>query len=182
MDEVKSPSRRQDHRDLKIRPVRPEDAEALNEVRRQPRVMEFTLAMPSETITFNRKFIEDLGPDDHAMVAEVAGRLVGAASLHVKHGKLRHSAELGIIVHDEFQGQGIGRALMGALLDLADNYLGLVRVELEVTADNERAIGLYKSLGFQTEGRKAKAVFRGGQYVDLLVMSRVRELGPLRDA
>jgi len=77
-------------------------------------------------------------------------------------------------VHDQFQGRGIGRKLLEALLDVADNYLGLVRVELEVMPDNERAIHLYESVGFEHEGRKRKAIFRGGQHIDGLMMARLR--------
>ena len=160
--------------DAVIRPVRAEDVEAINEIRRQPGVVAFTLAMPSERIVDNQRFVDGLGPDDHLLVAELKGRARGMAGLHVKRGKLRHSAELGMGVHDEFQGRGLGRLLLAALLDLADNHLGLVRVELEVLADNARAVALYERSGFEHEGRKRKAVYRRGQYDDLLVMSRLR--------
>lgn len=160
--------------ELTIRPVRAEDAEAVNRIRRQPGVMEFTMGMPSERIAQNREFIERLGPDDHVLVAEVDGRVVGMAGLHVGRGRQRHAASLGIMVDEALHGRGIGRALMEALLDLADNHLGLVRVELEVFADNARAIHLYETLGFRTEGRKRKAVLRRGEFIDVLVMGRIR--------
>jgi putative acetyltransferase len=65
---------------------------------------------------------------------------------------------------------------MEALLDLADNTLGLKRVELDVITDNAAAIHLYESLGFEREGIKRCALFRGGVFVDLLMMGRIREL------
>ncbi len=158
-----------------IRPVRIEDADQINELRRQPNVMEYTLGLPSERVTANRQFVEGLGPNDHLMVAEVEGRIAGMAGLHVAHGKRRHVAVLGISVHDAYQGRGIGRLLMASLLDIADNFLGLVRVELEVLVDNTRAITLYESLGFQTEGLKRGDIFRRGAYLDVVVMGRIRE-------
>lgn len=160
--------------EFKIRPVRVEDAEAVNQLRRQPGVLFFTCGLPSERIESNRKFIENLGPNDHVFVAEVDGRVVGIAGLHVKEGKRRHMAEFGIAIHDDFQNQGIGKALMKTCLDLADNYLNLVRVELEVFEDNPRARHLYESMGFEVEGRKRKAIFRNGQYLDTLLMGRVK--------
>ena len=163
-----------------IRPVRIEDVAALNEIRRQPSALEGTLALPSERIEDSRGFVERLGADDHLMVAELDGQLVGMAGLHVKRGKMRHGGELGIAVAERFQGRGIGRQLMQALLDLADNYLGLVRVELEVNADNARAIALYESLGFEREGCRRKAIFRRGRYLDLLIMGRLSG-DPTRD-
>jgi putative acetyltransferase len=160
--------------DAVIRPVRAEDVEAINAIRRQPGVMAFTLAIPSERIVDSQRFVDGLGPDDHLLVVELEGHVQGLAGLHVKRGKLRHSAEIGMAVHDEFQRRGLGRLLLAALLDLADNHLGLVRVELEVLADNARAIALYERFGFEHEGRKRKAVYRRGHYDDLLVMSRLR--------
>ncbi|HHW14888.1 MAG TPA: GNAT family N-acetyltransferase [Firmicutes bacterium] len=160
--------------EVRIRPVRPEDAEAINEVRRQPGVREFTYALPSERVADNHKFFENLGPDDHVLVVEVDGRAVGIGGLHVQKSKRRHVGEVGLSIHDDFQNQGLGRALLAALLDLADNYLGLRRVELETWADNARAIHLYESLGFVVEGRKRQAVFRRGEYLDVLIMGRLK--------
>lgn len=154
-----------------MRAVRPDDAAAVYEIRRQPEVQKFTSAIPSERPS---DFIARLGPDDHVFVAELDGRVVGIAGLHGKTGKLRHGAMLGIAVHDDFAGRGVGRALMAKLIDLGEQWLGLVRLELEVFADNERAIRLYQRLGFVEEGRKRKAAFRGGQFVDEVIMARVK--------
>ena len=160
--------------DVVIRPVRAEDGEAIHQIRRQPSVIDCTLALPSERIEDNRRFLESFGPDDHALVAEVDGRVVGMAGLHVKRGKLRHSGQLGMMIEDRFHGRGLARQILEPLMDVADNHLGLIRVELEVLSDNARAIKLYESCGFEHEGRKRKAVSRRGGYTDVLVMGRVR--------
>ncbi|HEY1587571.1 MAG TPA: GNAT family N-acetyltransferase [Polyangia bacterium] len=154
-----------------IRAVRPEDSAALSDIRHQPEVMRFTPAMPSER---PRDFLARWGADDHVMVGEVDGRVVGYAGLHVRDGKRRHTAWLGIAVHDEFAGRGVGRALMHALLELADKWIGLVRVDLEASADNERAIAMYRRFGFVEEGRQKKAYFDNGGYVDSVSMARLR--------
>ena len=154
-----------------IRAIRPDDAAALMDIRRQKEVMRFTPAMPSERpIDFQARW----GKDDHVLVAEVDGRVVGYAGLHLRDGKRRHSAWLGIAVHDEFAGRGAGRLLMSALLDLADNWIGLVRVDLEASAANERAIAMYRRLGFVEEGRQKKAYFAEGAFEDAVIMARVR--------
>lgn len=49
-----------------------------------------------------------------------------------------------------------------------------MHVELEVYPDNARAIALYRKYGFQEKGRKRKFAFRSGEYVDTLVMARVK--------
>lgn len=158
--------------EIAIRPVSSADEAAVHEMRRQPTVVEFTTSLPSERIEATHRFLESFGPDDHVLVAECQDRVVGMAGLHVKRGKQRHSGEIGMMVHDQYQGRGVGRKLLQALLDLADTHLGLVRVELEVLADNPRAIRLYESCGFEHEGRKRRAIFRRGGYVDLLIMGR----------
>jgi putative acetyltransferase len=63
---------------------------------------------------------------------------------------------------------------MRALIDFADNWLNLTRLELEVYADNEAAIHLYESFGFEIEGTLRKHAFRDGRYIDSIVMGRLR--------
>ncbi len=77
-------------------------------------------------------------------------------------------------VHDEWQGKGIGKALMSAGLDLADKWLNLTRLELEVYTDNEPAIRLYEGFGFEREGTLRQHAFRDGHYVDSYMMARLR--------
>jgi putative acetyltransferase len=159
---------------VKIRPIRLEDAEQVNELRRHPAVMSYTMSLPSERISENQKRIESFGENDHIFVAEVNGRVVGVVGLHVGSGKERHVGAIGIMVHGDFQGQSIGRALMETVLDLADNYLMLVRTWLIVLAENHKAIHLYESLGFKIEGTLSKSIIVGGQYVDSHFMARLR--------
>ena len=85
-----------------------------------------------------------------------------------------HIGEINIGLDDGFVSKGIGSAILGALLDVADNWRALKRVELTVYADNEPAIRLYTSHGFEVEGRHVKAGFTNGQYHDLLSMARLR--------
>ncbi len=81
---------------------------------------------------------------------------------------------LGMAVHDDFQGQGIGSALVTSALDLADNWLGLLRIELQVFVDNAAAVHLYKKFGFEIEGTLRDFALRGGAYVDAYAMARLR--------
>jgi putative acetyltransferase len=80
-------------------------------------------------------------------------------------------------VRDDWQGKGVGSALVRAELDLADNWLGLRRLELHVHADNARAIALYRRFGFEVEGTHRAYSLRDGVYVDSLSMARLIE-GP----
>ena len=69
-------------------------------------------------------------------------------------------------------GQGVGTALMTAMTDLADNWLGLRRIELHVYTNNEPAVHLYDKFGFVIEGTARQFALRGGAYVDAYAMAR----------
>ena len=102
--------------------------------------------------------------------------MIGSISLKVNaNPRTRHAAGIGLMVRRDFQNQGIGRAMLEKVLDLADNWLMLVRLELTVFADNERAVHLYESLGFEREGIRRKAAVRNGVYMDEIAMARIRE-------
>lgn len=70
--------------------------------------------------------------------------------------RVAHVAELGVSVHPDRQGIGLGRAVTESLLEWARAQESdpLYRIELRVFASNERAIRLYESLGFLHEGRR----------------------------
>ena len=86
---------------------------------------------------------------------------------------MRHVGSIGMAVHDDWQGRGVGTALMEAALDLADNWLNLTRVELTVYVDNAPAIALYEKFGFEVEGTHRRFAFSDGEYVDGYSMARL---------
>ncbi len=161
-----------------VRPQRgrPPDAVDLWELGRQPRVMWGTLQMPTTTLEQRYRRLEQSldDPNRYSYVAEVGGRMVGNIGLEVLRGRRRHVGSIAMAVHDAYQGRGVGTALMEAAMDLADNWLGLRRVELQVHVDNEPALALYRRFGFEVEGRQRESVFRQGVYCDTYLMGRLR--------
>jgi putative acetyltransferase len=123
-----------------------------------------------------RKLLEGLSERDLLLGAFRSERLVGAAGLHRSKGRRSHAAWLGVGVADDVQGQGVGSALIEALIDAADNWLDIRRIELTVYHDNEAAIRLYERFGFEREGVHRAASFRDGKYVDVVAMARLRGL------
>lgn len=62
---------------------------------------------------------------------------------------------------------------MENILDLiTDNWLILVRLELDVTVDNEKTISLYQYFGFKIKGTKKYAIIKDGKYASLFMMVR----------
>ena len=91
------------------------------------------------------------------ILAELDGRVVGAAGLGCvgRKDKLRHRAEFGISVDKGCWSLGIGRALTEACIACA-KAAGYTQLELAAVADNEKALALYRSVGFTEYGRNPK--------------------------
>jgi putative acetyltransferase len=157
---------------LIIRPPKPSDAEDMHAIRiSDSRV--YMLGLTTNTLMSTRKMLENLSANDHILVAEVDGKVIGTAGLHIYPSpRLSHSATFGIGLLPGYQGKGIGTQLMKELLDLADNWLMLVRIELDVFEDNLHAIHLYEKMGFVLEGKKRYATKRYGNYETECFMAR----------
>lgn len=159
-----------------IRRAEVSDVDALHTIFSQPRVIWGTLHLPfiSRELWHHRLANPTAGVTH--LVACVDGVPVGQCHLQTfdTRPRRKHAGEIGMAVHDDWQGKGIGSALMTAILDMADNWFNLLRVELDVFADNEPAVRLYKKFGFTVEGTAKKYAFRDGEYVDILHMARLK--------
>lgn len=167
-----------------LRPPRPEDAEDLYAVVTHPRVATTTSGLPTRELVETQEWADKNQPRRQRLVAVVDGRVVASGTL-TQYGnpRRRHSAWLGLLVHPDYWGRGVGTSLTEALLHLADDWLGLLRVELEVQTENERAIKLYERCGFVHEVTQRKAIFGGdGRFHDVYVMARLAENAPEADA
>lgn len=161
---------------LIVRAACAEDVPALCEMANEPGYRYGTLRPPFQTLEFTRHWFDGLGGNDVLVVAELDGRVVGSAGLHRQTGRRSHAGLIGMGVRDGWQRRGIGTALLRALVDCADNWLDIRRLELTVYADNAPAIALYERFGFELEGRMRAHSFRAGSYVDTLQMARLRRL------
>jgi len=161
---------------LTIRAREPGDWKEIAALRQLPRVRWGTLALPFVSEDATRKFLENPPDGRTGIVAVLDEKIVGTADLSRDKGRRSHVGHIGICVHDDFHGRGIGSRLLAALIDTADNWLGLRRLELAVYADNAPAIRLYKRFGFEIEGTRRAVAFRDGAFVDDHVMARRRGL------
>ncbi len=162
--------------DIQIRRREPSDYEAIHRIMSGPRAQWGTLQLPYPSVEMWRKRIADPPDGSYGLVACVDGEIVGELSLFGFPNRPRrsHAGQLGMAVRDDFQGRGIGTALMAAAVDLADNWLQLQRLELEVYTDNQPAVRLYQKFGFVIEGTLVRYAFRAGEYVDAYTMARLR--------
>jgi len=168
---------------LTIRRALPSDAPGFVAMMGDPEVFASLLQNPYPTEDAWRLRLQEQtapGKLDLHLVAVRDGALLGSAGLHPASPALRrrHVMSLGISVATAAQGQGVGSALIAALLDYADQWGQVLRLELSVYADNARAIALYQRFGFETEGRMRAYALRAGQYVDTLAMARLHPNPP----
>jgi putative acetyltransferase len=160
---------------LTIRAREPSDWQEVAVLMELPKVRWGTLRLPFTSKEQWRKTMENPPEGMTGIVAELDGRMVGNAGITQCKGRRSHVGGIGMSVHDEFCGRGIGSALMAALIDVSDNWLNLKRLEMTVYVDKEQAIRLYKKFGFEMEGTRRGDVFRYGKFVDCFAMARLRD-------
>jgi putative acetyltransferase len=167
---------------ITIRRAEPEDFEGVWRTFRDEEVYSGTLQLPYPSREMWRKRCADLSDTDYVLVACAGDEIVGHAGLHPASARnaprRAHAMWLGLVVRADWHGKGVGTRLMQALVDLADGWLNVFRIELTVFADNARAIALYRRFGFEVEGKHRSYALRGGRYVDAYFMARLRPKSP----
>lgn len=161
--------------DCVLRPVEPRDAQRLYEFKNNIEVAAqlggfhtgLALADVTDWVEYHRRKADEV-------IWTIADRADDLCLGHVGLYKIDHrvrSAEFAIMIGSKNHwGRGIGRAVSRAVVDWSFSELNLNRLCLSVLATNERAIRLYESLGFSEEGRLREAQFRGGRFLDVILM------------
>ena len=120
------------------------------------------------------QFLEEKtkSPNEIELIAIVDGKVVGSAGIEAvgKKYKVKHRAEFGISLLKKYWGIGLGKALTKACIQCA-REAGYDQLELNVAAENERALSLYRSLGFTEFGRNPRGFnSRTSGYQELIYM------------
>jgi putative acetyltransferase len=162
--------------EIQIRHAELEDYNALHAIYTGPKVVWGTLQLPFSPSEKQRKRLAEPRDGSYVLVACVDGEVIGHLHLETfPHSPRRkHVGHIGMGVHDQWQGKGVGTALMEAAVHFADNWLNLSRLELSVFIDNQPGINLYQKFGFEIEGCSKHFAFRNGQYVDVYFMGRIK--------
>jgi L-phenylalanine/L-methionine N-acetyltransferase len=174
-------------RSLRIRAAEPDDAPALSALIGSEGVFEGTSQLPMMPVASRLERFSKVDPSGLLLVACVSSlggqeQIVGMIGLHLVQPGLRraHVRGLGISVAKAWQGQGVGQLLMESALYWADNWAGILRIELSVLADNVRAIALYERNGFVREGLMRGHILQAGAYADTWGMARLHPKPPVR--
>lgn len=109
--------------------------------------------------------------DSLHIVVEDRGEIVGELSLNKDRWALTgHIAYLGMLLRKRYRNQGLGTEMLRHGIEWASRNRRIQKIELEVFARNHPAIHLYEKFGFEIEGRKRNAIYRDGEYLDMLIM------------
>ena len=133
--------------------------------------------LPQSLAEFEANFDQDASQHrkDLAYFAiEVEGELIGSSGLHrIDH--FSRSCELGIGIGRGYWGKGFGQDAVRTLVDYAFEHLNMNRVALQCLAEDSRAVGAYRKVGFVEEGRQRELAWLRGGYEDVLMMAILRE-------
>uniref|UniRef100_UPI0030DA11A8 GNAT family N-acetyltransferase n=1 Tax=Pseudomonas sp. EL_65y_Pfl2_R95 TaxID=3088698 RepID=UPI0030DA11A8 len=161
--------------EIEIKRLNESYLEGVTALYNEPAVCRQVLQMPYQSIDVWRKRMTTENERHLQLVALHNDEVIGNIGLE-QFSRIRrsHAGTLGMAVAETWQGKGVGSMLMGAALDVADNWMNLRRLELTVYTDNEAAIRLYRKFSFETEGQLRAYAVRDGTFVDALSMARVR--------
>lgn len=105
------------------------------------------------------------------LVAEFEGKIVGNINVDGNQRKImHHTAVFGMGMHKSWQGCGLGTALLQTAIDWCRNNPELELLYLQVYAENEAGMNLYRKVGFIEHGRMPIVFKQNGRYHDEITM------------
>ncbi|MEN1970491.1 GNAT family protein [Lentibacillus sp. N15] len=164
-----------------IREVILDDAVQLVDI--QLSIAEENLYMVTESDEFSLTITEEMQriqgsldkPGNTIFVAEVNKNIIGFVGIGSETKKRKaHIGVLDIFIRNNWRETGVGTVLMDTILLWAGNDPLIEKIGLAVFASNERAVHLYKKLGFLVEGRRVRELkFNNEKYIDEILMYKL---------
>lgn len=158
-----------------VRVANRDDAEAIRAI--------YNVEVETSTVTFDltprslleqQQWLAQRSGAHTALVAEVDGIVVGFASLspYKERPAYATSVEDSVYIHRDHQGTGVGKQLLGHLVDHATAH-GFHAMFARIVADHSASIGLHQSLGFDVIGHEREVGRKFGTWLDVTVMERL---------
>ena len=160
---------------MEVRPATPADAEAIREI--------YNTEVTGSTVTFDlvprspadqRAWLEDRSGGHVALVAIEGGEVLGFGSLSPYRDRPAYntSVEDSVYVHRDHRGRGVGRVLLGALVETARQH-GFHTVIARVVGGHDASIALHTAAGFALVGTEREVGRKFGRWLDVVVLQLV---------
>jgi L-amino acid N-acyltransferase YncA len=107
------------------------------------------------------------------LVAHEGERVKGWAALSQVSARsvYRGVAETSVYVGQQSRGEGIGRALLEALVEASENH-GIWMLQASIFAENGASVALHGKCGFRLVGRRERIASLRGRWRDTILMER----------
>lgn len=160
---------------LIVRCASTEDLKAITEIYNEA-ILKTVATFDTEpkTLVEQKRWFENHGGRYPVLVAEMDGKIVGWGSLSKWSDRCAYAdtVEDSVYVKEEFQGRGIGRQLLEALL-IEGKKAGIRTVIARITEGNEISVHLHESLGFKKIGTMKEVGRKFGKLLDVLMMQKI---------
>ena len=151
----------------------PQDLDAVYSIYMHPEVVPFLGIDPCSPSEF-APYFDELVASGAFYVVTRDGHVRGFYRVTRHKARSGHGALLTTLaIAPAEKSSGLAVAMMEEAIETLRTQ-GVLRVELTLEADNQRALAFYKKLGFEEEGRLRKAYKRAGEpgYLDEIMMAR----------
>ena len=161
--------------DLRVRVATPDDTAAMCDILESRRILDGTLRIPHTSEADTRESLRQHG-NQRVLVAVDGTEVVGMLVLvtHLEAPRFHHVAHIDLVAtHEDHRNRGVATLLIRTVIDMAEQWMAIERLELIVFAENVGAIRLYERLGFELEGTMRSYAFARGRYTDAHIMARL---------
>ena len=162
---------------VRLRALEEQDLLRLNEMLWDPDVSQFLSMTWPEPLAGTKAWWEGVrrSPSTAAFAIDtLAGDLIGVCSLEDVNPRAR-SAGLGIWIGKPYWDRGYGTDAVRTLCRFGFREMNLQRIGLAVFETNPRGVRAYERVGFKEEGRRRRAHFADGRYIDVIMMGILAE-------
>lgn len=163
---------------LKFRKAVTEDIRGMIDLLNQENV-DFLLA-PFNKYELDEEILKEHIISTHAkdsgvvLVCEKDKEIIGILDFQRKVARnMNHCGDFEIVVKNEYTNNGIGKSIVTYFEDYIKNNTTVQKVNLKVPSNNEKAIRMFRELGFLKEGIREKSIYSNGIYLDQILMGKV---------
>ncbi len=162
----------------KEKPLNEDEIRTIAEIELHPEIRRWDTDIHDENIekmyqTFKKFFVKlPENEDQEVLIAKANGKVVGFLGQHRLNKRMTHIGDVGIMVHPNHQGKGIGAELLKNAIEVAKK-MGLNRLEADTITDNIAMIKTAQKFGFQIEGIRKMRIQKDGKYKDQTLMALI---------